>query len=183
MPSRTKRSRKGKSRRRLTETSVLQFPDAISWKQWYDNNGVDAQGLRGSLPLNRIIPSGSSLYGNDYNRTATITTVRVGIRWANGLANPPVATQLVWMWPAATGETITYNGPQRELNDTSFVTLTASAPRALRNYIIDNPSNEQKLQVEMRFYGRKLQSEDLPAMIFDVKFKQEPMSLLAHAGK
>ncbi len=182
MPHRSQ-NRRSRGSPRLSATSVVIFTKNISRKVWYDNNGVDEQGLRAQFPLDQLLPASSSGYGNDYNRTATITSVRIQIRWASGVDNPPIALQLVWIWPAGGENIVSYNGPRKVLSGETFATLNASAPRPVRNYIINNPSTERGLKLELRFFGIDMKGTDIPSMIYDVRLKQEPITLLAHSGK
>lgn len=167
---------------RTTRTRVLLYTKNLTFKPFYDNNGTDEQGLKTVVPLNLMLPASSSQYANDYNRSATLHSIKITIRWTNGLTNPPWDFQGNWVWPQD-GKDTTYRGPVRRLNNVNCVSVLCTAPRQLQAINIDNPSNETAIRLELQFYGIDMKGTDIPGMEFEVCMLQEPAPLNAHSGK
>lgn len=180
--ARRPRRRSGRQTRRMVSTRDLQLTDGLTFAKFYDNNGVDEQGIFTLFPLQALLPASSTKIGNDYNRPATLTSCCCFIRWTNGLSNPPMVVQMEYNWSDSDGSH-TYLSGQVRLNNQKNMKLFTTPPLALRARIIDNPSNEKNIFIRMNFLGRKLTATDIPTMEFDLKLKQDRIPIIVHSGK
>lgn len=187
MPSNHKGRKQRKSHRRAPRkrpdgrtsiTEIVMYTKNITFQKFYDNNGVDEQGLRCTLPLSQVLPANSSSFGNDYNRSSVLKKLKLSCRWAAGYSNPPVAFQLYFI----SADKQSWAGPSRKLNNVNFTSLIAVPPLHLKAYIIDNPSSETALQFEIRFFGMDMVAADMPTMFFEVTLHSECVPVIAHSG-